>query len=155
MVEDGEGVESVEEQSERIEHERSLPGCCDPSKVSSEFYDVFSEVRNRRQFFLQKTQGVDFCTRHRPVENSHRIDECLATGVGLCLCRDPREQGDLTRLCYPGSRHRKLLSMTATLPWIPWRVRTNHGQQDQHWQQDQPEPGNLVCSATPPRGGVD
>ncbi len=69
-----------------------------------------------------------------------------------CLCRDPREQDDLTRLCSPGGRHRKQLNMTAKLPWIPWRVWKRHGHQSQHWRQELPFPGSLVWPSTAPPG---
>jgi hypothetical protein len=68
----------------------------------------------------RSAQGVYLCTRHCPVESSHRIDDvCLAGTDEGCLCRDP---GDLTRLCYPGSRHRKQLNMPAKLTWRSWLV---------------------------------
>jgi hypothetical protein len=76
LVENWGGEESCNKQSERIKCERSLSGYCKPSKDSPVRYSGCRKVEDCLKLFLQRqTQGAYIRTRHRPVENSHRIDE--------------------------------------------------------------------------------
>jgi hypothetical protein len=76
LVEHGEGGESCEEQSERIKRNKSLSRYVELGKDSPKRCDVGRKAGDGREFLLQRqTQGVYLCTRHCPVENSHRIDD--------------------------------------------------------------------------------
>ncbi len=88
----GEGGEGGEEQSERIKLKRSFAGCCKLGKDSPKSYDVGGKVRHFRELFLQRqTQSIYLCTRHRPVEDSHRNDD-VSRGQMQGVCEGSRSE---------------------------------------------------------------
>ena len=76
LLEHREGGEGGKEPPVRIERKKNLADGGEPAKGSSKRHDVTGKVGDCRKLLPQwKTECVNLCTRHRPVERSHRNDD--------------------------------------------------------------------------------
>ncbi len=75
-MEHREGGEGGKEPPVRIERKRHLADGGEPAKGTSKRYDVSGKVGDCSYLLPQgETEGVNLCTRHLPVEDSHRNDD--------------------------------------------------------------------------------
>ncbi len=76
LLGNGGGGKGGKEPPISIECKRSLAEGGESAKASPERHDVTRKVRDCGKLFPQRqTQRVYLCTRHRPVESSHRNDD--------------------------------------------------------------------------------
>ena len=76
LLEHREGGEGGKEPPVCIECKRNLADGGEPAKGSSKRYDVTGKVSDCRKLLPQgETECVNLCTRHHPVERSHRNDD--------------------------------------------------------------------------------
>ena len=76
LLEHREGGEGGKEPPVRIERKRHLADGGEPAKGTSKRYDVSGKVGYCSDLLPQgETKGVNLCTRHLPVEDSHRNDD--------------------------------------------------------------------------------
>jgi len=76
LLEHREGGEGGKEPPVCIECKRNLADGGEPAKGSSKRYDVTGKVSDCRKLLPQGiTECVNLCTRHHPVESSHRNDD--------------------------------------------------------------------------------
>ena len=86
LLEHREGGEGGKEPPVRIERKRNLADGGEPAKSSSKRHDVTGKVGDCRKLLPQgKTECVNLCTRHHPVERSHRNDDVSRREMkGVC-----------------------------------------------------------------------
>jgi hypothetical protein len=95
-LEHREGGESSKEPPVRIERKRNLADGGEPAKGSSKRHDVTGKVSDCRKLLPQgETECVNLCTRHHPVERSHRNDDVSRGEMkGVCVrIRDSKAIG--------------------------------------------------------------
>ena len=96
LLEHREGGEGGKEPPVCIECKRNLADGGEPAKGSSKRHNVTGKVSDCRKLLPQgKTECVNLCTRHHPVERSHRNDDVSRGEMkGVCVrIRDSKAIG--------------------------------------------------------------